>query len=76
MSMSLREEIYDVCSSHTFLWGTEMTDKILKLFEKRIDDKINEVEHSYNSSKETFHSHEIRSSKIQILKEFKQEILK
>ena len=40
--MSLREEIFTICSRHNFLWGSRMTDDILKLIEKRIDEMIKE----------------------------------
>ena len=49
-TVNIREEIYNKISKYNYLWSSKITDEILKIFEKVIDEKIKDLESKYEVS--------------------------
>jgi hypothetical protein len=74
--MTINEEIRKSIepNAKTLYDETIIVDKVLKLFENLIDEKIRDVQSTFKSSQDTFLQHERRSSMIAILEQLKEEL--
>lgn len=78
--MSFRQEIHRLVYTHTDDYGKceeceYRTDQIIKLFEKRIEDKIHNIKKDRENSDHDFEGDSNLESQIEMLLEWKDEIL-